>query len=316
MSRHISDDAPRILADCRLYKITTEMITALGAIFKMHYGASIGVGRKVRRESAGGQAMPDPVTPDMMVQGRGLSIVVEIKAGFPSGPHARQKIFEQLKKYDSRLVGWMERDVDRHDIMVVTRPQNAVEMSDYLGLKTSAAGGAFSSPLCVAELARLGGDEESFFVRAVSGRLTNERLRSSMRRGIEISTAVNLLSFSALWFYDSEPDPPYTMSVLWENIFPEIASRMAATGQKTVPLRATVDEIMMEFRALAPSAPLGPRRKWIAKAMDGLVKIKMAERAADGTYIVSYTVKKGNLLDIFASRWAAAHNDGDATGHA
>lgn len=317
MTKSGSDDARRILADCKSYRLTTEMIVALSAIFKRHYGASIDTGRKVRRESsAAGQVVPGPVTPDMMVQGRGLSIVVEIKAGFPSGPHARQKIFEQLKKYDSRLVGWMERDVDRHDIMVVTRIQSAVEMSDYIESKASAAGGAFSNPLCVAELALLGGDEESFFVRAVSGRLTNARLRSSMRRGIEIGTASALLSFSGIWFYDSEPDLPYTMSVLWDKIFSEASGRVSTAGQKTVLLRMTVDEIMEGFQALAPSAPSRPRRKWIAKAMDGLVKIRMAERAVDGTYIVRYTVESENMLEVFAGKWAAAHNDGDVPGHA
>ena len=229
----------RTLAKCKSYRQTTEMLAAVGTIFKKRCGASVGMGRAVRQKSADGTAMPDPVTPDMMVQGSGLSIVVEIKAGFPSGARARQKIFEQLKKYDWRLAGWPERDVDVHDIMVVTRLQSAVEMSDYMEGVAGAKGGAFSNPLCVVEFARLvEGREEAFFVRIRSGSLANAGLYSSMRRGIEISTASIMFGFSTLWFYDSEPDPPYTISILWERIFPRIAGRVA-WGLEAVPLRTT-----------------------------------------------------------------------------
>ena len=71
MTKSDSDDARRILSDCKSCRPTTVMIVALSAIFKRHYGASIDTGRKVRRESAAGQVVPGPVTPDMMVQGRG-----------------------------------------------------------------------------------------------------------------------------------------------------------------------------------------------------------------------------------------------------
>ncbi len=289
------------------------MLAALGAIFS-RYGASVDVGRAVRRVSADGTIVPGPVTPDMMAQGRGLSVVVEIKAGFPSCARARQKIFEQLKKYDCRLVGWMEKDVDRHDIVAATLPQNAVEMSNYLNSKAGSDGGPFSNPLCVAEFARLRRDEESFFVKAVSGCLTNPGLCSSMRRGIEISTLSALLNFSALWFYDSEPHPTYTMSILWEKIFSEaVKGRILQEGAQ---LCITVDEIMEGFRALGSFAPSIPRRRWIVKAMDGLVKIKMARKGADGAYIVDYASIKGeDLLEVFARKWAAAHG-GDAPGHA
>lgn len=120
------------------------MLAALGAIFS-RYGASVDMGRAVRRVSADGTIVPGPVTPDMMAQGRGLSVVVEIKAGFPSCARARQKIFEQLKKYDCWLAGWMEKDVDRHDIAAATLPQNAVEMSNYLNSKAGSDGARFQT---------------------------------------------------------------------------------------------------------------------------------------------------------------------------
>ena len=73
---------------------------------------------------------------------------------------------------------------------------------------------------------------------------------------------------------------------------------------------------MEGFRALASFAPSIPRRRWIVKAMDGLVKIKMARKGADGAYIVEYVSIKGeDLLEVFARKWAAAHG-GDAPGHA
>lgn len=159
-----TDGASRILAECRSYKDTTEMLAALGAIFS-RYGASVDVGRAVRRVSADGTIVPGPVTPDMMAQGRGLSVVVEIKAGFPSCARARQKIFEQLKKYDCWLAGWMEKDVDRHDIVAATLSQNAVETSKYLNSKAGSDGGPLSNPLCVAEFARLQGARSRFLSR-------------------------------------------------------------------------------------------------------------------------------------------------------
>lgn len=208
----------------------------------------------------------------------------------------------------------MEKDVDGHDIVAATLPQNAAEMSNYLNSQAGSDGGPFSNPLCVAEFARLRRDEESFFVKVVSGRLTNPGLRSSMRRGIDISALSAMLNFSALWFYDSEPRPPYTMSILWEKIFSEaVKGRILQEG---APLCITVDEIMEGFRALASFAPSIPRRRWIAKAMDGLVKIRMARKGAGGAYVVDYASIKGeDLLEVFVGKWAAAHG-GDATGHA
>ena len=314
-----SDGTRRFLAKCKSYRETTEMLAALGTIFKKRYGASIGMGRAVRRISADGAIMPDPVTPDMMVQGRGLNVVVEIKAGFPSGVHARQKIFRQLKKYDCKLVGWMEKDADVHDIMVATQAQNAAEMSRCLGLNTGAGTCLFSNPLCVAGFERPSAGKGPYFVRVVSGNLTNAMLRSYMRNGIVIDVDSMVLDFSTLWFYDSEPDPPYTMSILWEKAFPwfldKEAAERAARG-KTTPLRMSVDEIMENFQALAFSMPLAPRRRWIAKGMDWLVKIKMAKKGADGSYIVDYSLIEGkDLLEVFVRKWVGAQG-GNPSGHA
>ena len=51
------------------------MLAALCAIFSQ-YVASVDMGRAVRRVSSDGTIVPGPVTPDMMAQGRGLSVVV------------------------------------------------------------------------------------------------------------------------------------------------------------------------------------------------------------------------------------------------
>ena len=317
--RRGSDGVRRALADCRSYKLTTVMLVAIGSMFRNHFGASVGIGRAVRRISADGAAVPDPVTPDMMVQGRGLNVVVEIKAGFPSGARARQKILDQLKKYDCRLVGWLEKNVSEHDIMVVTRLEDAAEMSGYLQKKTSVGEDVFSNPLCVVEFAQPVGVKRSFFVKTVSGNPTNKGLRSYMENGAEISVGSVSLAFSTLWFYDSEPIPPYTMVVIWEKIFSEIYRKMAdgrAYRQETVLLRTTVDEVMDEFRALAVSMPTAPRRRWIAKGMDGLVKIGMARKGADGAYIIDYSAIEGeDLLEVFARKWVSAQS-GDPQGHA
>lgn len=314
-----SDDAHRALADCRLYKLTTVMLMAIGSMFRSHFGASVGMGRAVRRISADGAAMPDPVTPDMMAQGRGLNVVVEIKASFPSGARARQKILDQLKKYDCRLVGWPEKDVSEHDIMAVTRSEDASEMSVYLQKKTGIGKDMFSNPLCVIEFAQPGGGKKSFFVRTASGNPTNKELRSYMENGAEINVGSVSLAFSTLWFYDSEPMPPYTMTVIWEKIFSEVYRRKAsglAHGRETVLLRMTVDEVMDRFRALAVSTPRAPRRRWIVKGMDGLVKIGMARKDEDGAYIVVYPAIEGeDLLEVFARKWAVAQS-GDPRGHA
>ena len=316
--KHSTDDVHKALAECRSYKRSTLMLVALGTMFK-YCGASVDTGRAVKRISADGTVMPDPVTPDMMVQGRGLDVVVEIKAGFPSGAHARQKIFDQLRKYDCKLVGWMEKDVDVHDIMVVTRLQNSVEMSDYLQ-RAAAGNNALSNPLCVAEFAQLGGDAESFFIRTVSGNPTNKRLRLYMRNGAEISADSVVLDFNTFWFYDSEPHPPYTMSIICEKVLPLIAAKGAGGAddprRETPTLCATVDEIMEIFHALAASARSTPRRRWIVKGMDGLVKIGVARKGADGAYIVDYSlIEVEDLLEVFVKKWINAQG-GDPRGHA
>lgn len=88
MTKSDSDDARRILADCKSYRLTTEMIVALSAIFKRRYGASNDTGRKARRESAAGQVASGPATPDMMVQGRGARTAVP-PCRLPSGGFRR-----------------------------------------------------------------------------------------------------------------------------------------------------------------------------------------------------------------------------------
>ena len=70
---------------------------------------------------------------------------------------------------------------------------------------------------------------------------------------------------------------------------------------------STVDEIMEIFQVLASSVHSTPRRRWIVKAMDGLVKIGMARKGADGAYIVDYSAIEGeDLLEVFVRKWVNA----------
>jgi len=106
-------------------------------------------------------------------------------------------------------------------------------------------------------------------------------------------------------FYDSPPPIPYTLRLLWEQVFPDLAQGIARDKKKGyTPIPITVEALtqtLQEFFGYEPDATGNrgiPRSEWIANSMRVLDSLRMAEPgAAAGSYTIRYKAIHGDVLE-------------------
>lgn len=296
------------------YKQTVGVIGALGLILTQHYQAEFRIGHRLQPSAQNRIQTEDSITPDIVVQGKNLDLVGEVKKSFPRDHERWLRDIKQIEKYDDELSNWVTKDVKNHDIMLLTHISISGSLKNFIESKIQENEVTFTRPLSIVEFVRDSERHTFFMLRKIWGQLTNKILDKYISTDpIEVRADDVVIELSTLWFYDSEPELPYTMSILWDKIFsnkvtPEMYRQ--AGGKKTIEITITVDEILEECKTyLSSPSSCFPHKRWINKAMDGLVKLKRAKKIDEKTYEVFYHRINPDPLRTFVKEWLGKNQD-------
>ena len=308
------DKIERILDKIDNYKQTVGVIGALGLTLVRHYDAKFRIGHKLHPSSQNRIQAKDPVTPDIVAQGKNIALIGEVKKSFPQDHKRWLADIKQIEKYDDILNNWLESDVKNHDVMLLIHMSRSVSFKKFLISKIQKKQVVFTHPLSIVEFVRNSERNTFFALRKIWGQLTNKTLDKYLSTDpINVRADEIVVELSTHWFYDSEPEPAYTMSILWDKIFPnKISPEMyrKAGSKKKPEITITINEILNECKTFfsSPNSSF-PRKSWINKAMDELVKLKRAKKIDDGVYKVFYQRINPDPLKIFVKELLGKNED-------
>jgi hypothetical protein len=313
MSEQQDKQVEKLLNAIDNYRQTVGAIVAFGVILVQYYKADFRIGHRLRPSPKNRIQAQDDITPDIVSQGNNLNLIGEVKKSFPRDQALWLGYLKQVEKYDDELSNWIRNDVTIHDLMLITHLSRSVQLRDFIEQKLAGNEITFTRPLSVIEFVRSSERNTFWTLRKLWGNISNQELNRYLTQAIQVNANNIVIQLSSVWFYDSEPEVPYTMSIIWDKIFPEKATPekfRAAGGRRIIDLTFTVDEILEKCRRFFSSPnSCFPRKSWITKAMDGFVKLKRAKKIASETYNVSYHKIGTDSLEIFAREWIRKSED-------
>jgi len=307
LPRHIE----RLKNEIDNYEQTVNCLVALKYFFENEFGANVSVGRKM--ESRGS----NQVTPDIISTfSEEYGLLCEIKKTI--SPNEFDKIIDQVKKYDGDLKGWHTNDgyVSNNDLSVVCDITQSNELFKFLIEKLENGELKLKHNFSIIEFARRTQRVESIFLRKFPsksefvnfGVLSNSDLDRILTNSYSVSMERTLLDYALkdIKLYDDAPKTVHLMQILWDFVFPTLPTKKEyreSRGRTIMPKRVNIGEIadLVEknyvFQRYDEKDPKIPRRRWISKAMEKFVEIKLATKMdEDGNYIIYYrNLRKGNL---------------------
>lgn len=295
-----------ILDDINNYIQTLGSMCALAHVLEEHYGAVSRIAPAMRPGPGRKTQESDPVTPDMVSQGRGIDIIIEVKRSLPSSEGGRAAVMDQITKYCGDLAGW-KRAPDSHDVMLMTHISKSTMWADFLDEELKNKGPSLGSKVSVIEYVRDSERETYFIVKKVWGETSNPRLNKHLRNGIVVKGEHLIKKLSDVQFCDSKPNVAYTMSILWDQILPALIARgMDPSGKKGAAVDRAVDlaEVMAKAREATSPFRYPPRQAWVEEALDALVRLKMAKRISDGRFLIHYKSIRSDLVKFFVRNLA------------
>ncbi len=252
------------------------------------------------------------VTPDAVIQRTAqLSYVVEAKKSLPSRTEEWDRYVEQLLKYDDDLSGWWTSDetISNHSIVLLIEISRGVEFADYLRQYLSAHGIGFDNPFSIIDFTRADEFKPYYLLRTELGEIQDKDLKETLRKGKKVVIEDVVRTYGERKFYDTEPEPEFTMSVIWLDILTDLARK--AEFDKTLrayPLDIALNDVTIELQKLYGSAGKAhrevqfPKKAWVKRAFDGFVRIGFAKEISSGVYRVYFKQFKGDMLERFAKQ--------------
>ncbi len=293
----------KILDQIDNYRQTVGAIVALGSILIRYYNATFKIGHRLKPSSNNRIQQTDDVTPDVVSQGNELNLIAEVKKSFPRDEDRWLTDLKQIEKYDDELTNWVKNDVKTHDLMLITHLSRSIQFKNFVEKKIAENKVIFERPLSIVEFVRNSERHTFWALRKVWGKISNKTLDGYLTESIQIRADNIVTELSSVWFYDSEPEVSYTMSMIWDKIFSEKGTPekfRQAGGRRIIELVFTIDEILDKCRTFFSSPDSSfPRKSWIIKAMDDFVKLKRAKKISEETYTIYYHKIGPDSLEIF-----------------
>ena len=275
-------------------------------------GANFTFGRKMDTSANNRISPKNQVTPDVVIQPRAdLGYVVEAKKSLPNKTEEWDKYIEQLIKYDDELLGWWgsNETISDHCIVLLIEMSRGVEFSDYLRQYLSKSGSGFNKPFSIVDFTRADEFKHYYLLRTEYGDIQDSDLKETLRKGKKINIEDVVGTYGVKKFYDSEPEAEFTMSVIWLDIFTDMARKVAYDKNiKAYPLDINLNNITNELQKLYGSTGKGhrevqfPKKAWVKRAFDGFVRIGLAEEISPDSYRVFFKQVKGDTLEKFSKQ--------------
>ena len=194
-------------------------------------------------------------------------------------------------------------------MVVITHISKSTLWVDFLGDAVKQNKSLFDRNVAVIEYVRDSERETYFVLKKAGGKISNVELDGHLRIGIVVKGREIIKKTTLARFCDSKPDVGYTMTILWNQIFPVLIAKdehVASKGKKVIDRAVDLAEIMAKARELAGSFSYPPRQAWVVEALDALARLKMAERLPDGRFLVHYKPIRGDLVRFFVRKLVKA----------
>jgi hypothetical protein len=201
------------------------------------------------------------------------------------------KVFEQLMSYDDDLMGWPSADgrVNSHDIVLLLHQTRAAAVLRFYQAKAD-VDIKFHRPFIIIQFNRADERKAYYFFQKTLGSLTEASIDGRLADGVSVPMEIFVKTYSTIKIYDSEPPIPYLIELIWTNVVLRIASDnpkfQKLRKNQTIDVILEIDKIIEElyqgfsFRSLqgddSQREPKIPKREWILKACEVLVKAKEA----------------------------------------
>ena len=303
-SRSQPEDA--ILVGIDNYRSTLGSMCAFAHVLEKYYGSKSRISPVMRPSHRNKIQAADPVTPDMVAEGGSVALVVEAKQSLPGSEAGRAAALRQIMKYDDDLAGWKRRPAT-HGVALITHISKSTLWADFLSDAVKQNKSLFDRNVSVIEYVRDSEYKTYFVLKKVWGKTGNPKLDKHLRNGIVVKGRDIVKKTTLARFCDSKPDVGYTMTILWNQIFPVLIAKdehLTTRGRRAIDHALSLAEVMAKARELAGSFSCPPRQAWVAEALDALVGLKMAERLSDGRFLVHYRSIRGDLVRFFVRNLA------------
>ncbi len=275
-------------------------------------GANFTFGRRMETSPSNMISPNAKITPDAVIQPYfNLGYVVEAKKSLPNSRQEWDKYIQQLIKYDDDLIGWWTDDefVSDHCTVLLIEISRSVEFSDYLAQYLSVNGLSFKKPFSVVMFSRADEFKHYYILRTETGDILDDDLRENLRKGKKINIENVVGTYGDRKFYDTEPEPEFTMQVLWMDIFNEMARNVVFNKNiKAYLLEVDINDMTKELQRLYGSTGSKhreaqfPKKAWVQKAFDGFVRLDLAEVISHDKYRVFFKQIRGDILEKFSKQ--------------
>jgi hypothetical protein len=320
------DSKKRIQDEIDNYKDTIYAIVGFMNIFRyddenkcMRDNVKVFQGRKLyKNDITSFDRNKSYVTPDLGILFTKTQdgILGEVKKTFPKNEVFWMDDFKQLMSYDTDLSGWPNEKgkVKSHDIVLIVHQTRGYIISQFFKQKNENRQITFSRPFCIVEFNRVDQRAPSIFLRTMIGNVSESRIDNRLKNGISIPMLAFIQHYSTFKLYDSEPPIPYLLELIWSNVVGLKAAedpkfRSMRWNQK-INITIEVDVIVHElyegfsFKNLHgdnnENQPIFPRREWIQRACEILVKNKEADWVDIPKLNIKFYFKKHpNVLEHF-----------------
>lgn len=286
------------------YEQTVQAIVSFCHFLKFDYNANFSIGRKMKTSQNNKHSKNEEIAPDLISNIDNYGLVCEVKKEFSKEDEHWLKEIQQLEKYDDDLSGWdtSSGNIATHDIVLLTHYLRSRKVKDHIKKLIDKKQIEFKRNYSIIEFTR--NDERNLFynLRLEDGELAHKEINNKLYEGKGIPFEKLIKNLASVKFYDGEPETEYVMAWLWTgvfNTFPEPSDYRSAHG-KTIEIEVSVDKAFKLLRQYY-GPPIKdndhqvqiPKKKWVKKALDNFVTIKLAKQTDENNYIVKFhQVKK------------------------
>ncbi len=260
------------------------------------------IGRKMNTSNSNKHTIISTVTPDLTIQiNDSYGILSEVKKSFPNNQDLWINDLKQIEKYDDDLVGWKtsSETIKTSDLVLLTHFMRVVQVGDYIQDKIT--NGEFNVIKNFAVIGFIKAEEAKMFMYFEKGygKLTLNRLNERLRNRVGVPLEV-VEPLYRIKFYDAEPPLSLTMQVLWDHVFSQIPNQnsfMNSKGKRIISIKINVHNLTNLVREqFGPPSngdsrqPQFPKTKWIKKALEKFVEIKLANHVqnSEDDYIIRF----------------------------
>ncbi len=228
-----------------------------------------------------------PINPDFLLQydEDRKGILGEIKTSIPFKEEHYQEHIDQLMKYCKIVEGWdtPSKTVDNHEVLCLIYTDDSDRFVTIIKEKI-AINDDFSKKICITEFSKITsfkiGEGDVFLLKLKFGKLGFKEFEKDLIENIKNKIDELQENYEVCKFTRKEPPIAYLLDHIWQQIFPLFAPPPYEKQEFEVEL-SKISEIIHQFY-VPWSGIKGEysqiRDKWIKKAMEEFVKIKLAEK--------------------------------------